>query len=210
MKFEFEILIGMNLFRFSGEAETPADFFQQVSPFMEIPRVGPDGQDDLVVKYRVTKTGNYKYFSVVSPSAGMEFEMGQLKEPKGHLFPKGWRKIQYGQHAEEEERPEPEERKPEPAAPAKSLEALATPKPADNKTAGYSHDYPNASQRSYQTLCDRIKTIESLGVNEAQWRMRFGIEGPLYALDQAIVDHLIRRADSAIDVTRKARQQKAS
>lgn len=203
MRFEFEVLIGTNLFRFSGEAETPADFFRQASPYMDIPRVGPKGEDDLILKHRVTKVGDYEYFSVVSPSAGMEFEMGQLKKPKDHLFPKGWRKVQYGQHESDEESREPE---------PKPKQAPATPQPADNRTAGYSHDYPNASQRSYQRLVDLIKQIESYNINEAQWRMKFNVTEPLYELDQAIVDHLIRRAEDAVIKCQAAfdKSQKAS
>ena len=204
MKFEFEMLIGVNLFRFSGEAATPIEFFQQVSPFLEIPRVGPNGEDDLILKHRITGDGKYHYYSVMSPSKQIELKMGVSQQRPGCLFPKGWEPVQYGRQHEDEGEPEGE-RKPEQPAAARTPEP--TPQPASNKVAGYSHDYPNASQRSYQKLCERIKAIEDLGVNEAQWRMRFGVTEKLYDLDEITVEHLIRRADGAITATQNARRQ---
>lgn len=89
MKVQFELEIGKNKFTLIEDVETNADFFKKLSFYSTLPKVGPNGEDDLVIQYRVAQK-QYEYYSIVSQKAGQEFKFGQSKEAKGSLFAKGW------------------------------------------------------------------------------------------------------------------------
>ena len=88
MKYEFEKTIGTQKFRFFGDAESPADFFEQVNFFAALPETGPNGSTDVKVAFRDVE-GN-KYYSLVCEEEGMEFKLGIHKKNDGSLFPKQW------------------------------------------------------------------------------------------------------------------------
>lgn len=92
MVFEIKKRIGEVEFTFKDEAATPAEFFQKVSFYTDLPSTGPRGETDLKVRYRKTKDG-YEYYSLVSESAKKEFRLGQSKTRDGELFPKGWSEL---------------------------------------------------------------------------------------------------------------------
>ena len=56
-----------------------------MSFYSTLPKVGPNGEEDLVIQHRVAQK-QYDYYSIVSPSAKMEFKFGQVKEGKGNLI----------------------------------------------------------------------------------------------------------------------------
>lgn len=89
MNLTFSFKIGNTDFTIQSEVASPIDFFKAVSFYQELPQVGPNGETDLQIRHRTTKEG-YEYFSIVCPSAGMEYKFGQSKEQKGGLFSKGW------------------------------------------------------------------------------------------------------------------------
>ncbi len=101
MRFQFEIKIGETVFQISDEAANPAEFFQKVAFYQELPENGPNGEIDLKLCYRTPQ--GYEYYSIISESAGQEFKLGQLKDEKGQLFPKGWEPWIRGSHQEHEE-----------------------------------------------------------------------------------------------------------
>jgi hypothetical protein len=98
MKAMLQLSLGDDLLTIESEITNVKDLFKFHSMFADIPKQGPNGEDDLHLYYRKTKEG-YEYYSVVSPKAGMEFEFGQAKIG-GELFPKGWVKIQRGHYIE--------------------------------------------------------------------------------------------------------------
>lgn len=89
MKVQFELVIGENKFTLTEEVESNTDFFKKLHFYSTLPKVGPNGETDLQLRFRVAQK-QYEYYSIVSEKAGMEFKFGQPKEAKGVLFPKGW------------------------------------------------------------------------------------------------------------------------
>jgi hypothetical protein len=100
MKVQFELVIGQSKYTLIEDVESNTDFFKKLHFYSTLPRVGPNGETDLVLRYRVAQK-QYEYFSIVSEKAGMEFKFGQPKEAKGELFPKGWEPL-YKADGEEE------------------------------------------------------------------------------------------------------------
>ena len=76
-------------------AETQQEFFEKISFFSSLPKVGPNGETDLKFSYRKTKEG-YEYFSIISEKAGQEYKFGQSQKDPGQLFAKGWEDIYVG------------------------------------------------------------------------------------------------------------------
>lgn len=96
MKVQFELTIGENKFTLSEDVESHADFFKKLDFYSGLPKAGPNGETDLVLRHRVAKTKDGKpcaYFSIVSEKAGMEFKFGQSQTTVGSLFPKGWEAV---------------------------------------------------------------------------------------------------------------------
>lgn len=93
MKVQFELTIGENKFTLSEDVESHSDFFKKLDFYSGLPKTGPNGETDLVLRHRVAKTKDGKpcaYFSIVSEKAGKEFKFGQSQSVVGSLFPKGW------------------------------------------------------------------------------------------------------------------------
>ena len=100
MKVQFELEIGKNKFTLIEDVETNAEFFKKLSFYSTLPKVGPNGEDDLVIQYRIAQK-QYEYYSIVSQKAQMEFKFGQSKESKGQLFAKGWEPLYKSEDSEE-------------------------------------------------------------------------------------------------------------
>lgn len=93
MKVQFELTIGENKFTLSEDVETHADFFKKLDFYSALPKVGPNGETDLVLRHRKAKTKDGKpcdYYSIVSAKAKQEYRFGQSQGVNGQLFPKGW------------------------------------------------------------------------------------------------------------------------
>ena len=93
MKVQFELTIGQNKFTLIEDVETHADFFKKLDFYSALPKTGPNGEDDLVLRHRKAKTKDGKpcdYFSIVSQKAKQEYKFGQSQGVNGQLFPKGW------------------------------------------------------------------------------------------------------------------------
>jgi hypothetical protein len=102
MKFRFTKVIGQTTFTFEDECNDPAEFFKKASFYSsELPAVGPNGENDLVIRHRVAK--GYDFYSIESAKSHLELPFGQLKDQKGVLFPKGWKQIQRGKSTDEED-----------------------------------------------------------------------------------------------------------
>lgn len=100
MQFTYKKVIGRNEFTFHGDAKTHIEFFQAVDFYSTLPEVGPNGEKDLILRFR--QVGDFTYYSVVCPSAKKEFKFGQLKPPGcGLLFPKGWEPLFDSQDSKE-------------------------------------------------------------------------------------------------------------
>jgi hypothetical protein len=90
MQVEYQLKIGKDLFTLKADVEDEKDFFEKMSFYSNLPRTGPNGEEDLKLVYRTTQEG-HKYYSLVSTKADQEFKFGQNKDTsKGVLFPKGW------------------------------------------------------------------------------------------------------------------------
>jgi hypothetical protein len=126
MLVQFKLKIGENEFTLSSEVENQIEFFKTVSFYSSLPKVGPSGETDLKLVYRQVQS--YEFFSIVSEKAGLEYKFGQLKEPKGELFAKGWEPIYNAQGSDNSQDAElAQETMPEP-------QQLAKPAPAARKT----------------------------------------------------------------------------
>lgn len=93
MKVQFELSIGENKFILSEDVDTHADFFKKLNFYSSLPKVGPNGETDLTLRFRKAKTKQGKdceYYSIVSQKAKQEYKFGQSQGVVGGLFPKGW------------------------------------------------------------------------------------------------------------------------
>lgn len=95
MKVQFELVVGENKFTLIEDVDNNADFFKKLHFYSTLPKVGPNGETDLVLTYRVAQK-KYDYYSIVSQKAKMEFKFGQSLENKGSLFAKGWEPLYEG------------------------------------------------------------------------------------------------------------------
>jgi hypothetical protein len=89
MQVEYKLLIGQDVFTLKTEVKDEIEFFKKMSFYSNMPKVGPNGEDDLKIVHRTTKEG-YNYYSLVSEKAKMEFKFGQINDKDGGLYPKGW------------------------------------------------------------------------------------------------------------------------
>lgn len=94
MQFTFKKTIGDTEFVFQEDAKDIKEFFKKVSFISELPSYGPNGETDLILQYRTTKTGD-DYYSIVSKKADQELKLGQHKGSET-LFVKGWEEIYKG------------------------------------------------------------------------------------------------------------------
>lgn len=148
MKYSFELKLGDRTLRIEDEAEDERAFIRAMSFWDTIPQCGPGGEADLEFCFRSGKAKNgkpYTYYSIVCPSAQMEFIFGQhLENVEGNkLFPRDggkWTPLQLTRYRQDEplEQPEREpeqERKPvhpvgspnPPSSPLSVAVAVATP-----------------------------------------------------------------------------------
>jgi hypothetical protein len=100
MKVQFELVVGENKFTLVEDVDSHADFFKKLHFYSTLPKVGPNGETDLVLTYRVAQK-QYEYYSIVSKKAGMEFKFGQAKDAKGTLFAKGWEPLYQAENEED-------------------------------------------------------------------------------------------------------------
>jgi hypothetical protein len=93
MKVQFELAIGENKFTLIEDVDTHTDFFKKLNFYSTLPKTGPNGETDLVLRHRLatTKAGKkVDYYSIVSEKAKQEFKFGQSQQISSALFPKGW------------------------------------------------------------------------------------------------------------------------
>jgi hypothetical protein len=92
MQVQFELVVGENKFTLTENVENHSEFFQKLHFYSTLPKVGPNGETDLVLTFRVAQ-GQYEYYSIVSKKAGLEYKFGQSKKNDGSLFGKGWEPV---------------------------------------------------------------------------------------------------------------------
>lgn len=102
MQVQFELQIGQNKFTLIEEVANNKEFFQKLHFYSTLPKVGPNGEDDLVVQFRVAQE-KYEYYSLVSEKAGQEYTFGQPKKNDGSLYGKGWQPIFKGENSEQDD-----------------------------------------------------------------------------------------------------------
>lgn len=102
MQVQFKLKIGQNEFILTESVENHSEFFQKLHFYSTLPQVGPNGEDDLVLTFRVAQ-GQYEYYSIVSKKAGQEYKFGQSKKNDGTLFGKGWEPLYQSNGANGEE-----------------------------------------------------------------------------------------------------------
>lgn len=146
MQVQFKLTIGENEFTLVENVDTHTDFFKKLHFYSTLPKVGPNGETDLVLTYRVAQK-QYEYYSIVSQKAKQEFKFGQSKDAKGTLFSKGWEPLYEGDGADADQEQANSgagqsvglgglgaTALPQTAAPAMGLGATAAPKPAATPT----------------------------------------------------------------------------
>lgn len=89
LQVEYKVKLGQDEFTIRAEVQDEKDFFQKMSFYSNLPKFGPNGENDLKITHRTTTQG-YNYYSLVSESAKQEFKFGQVNEKDGGLYPKGW------------------------------------------------------------------------------------------------------------------------
>lgn len=94
MQIQLKLKLGNNEVTITENAENVKDLFKKLSFLTSLPSVGPNGENDLRISYRVAG-GQYEYYSIVSDQAGMELKFGQSKDGEG-LFAKGWEPVFQG------------------------------------------------------------------------------------------------------------------
>jgi hypothetical protein len=98
MEVQYRLRLGNDEFTLKFEVGSEKELFEKASFFCNLPKVGPNGEDDL--KLRHVRIKNFDYYSVVSEKADQEFKFGIRQSDKG-LFPKGWAPLFHGQSDEE-------------------------------------------------------------------------------------------------------------
>ncbi len=100
MEFSFPKQIGNRIITIKFEADTPADFFEQIAFYDSLPERSPKGATDLrfVVRHPKDKSGNpVTYYSIISEKDGLELKIGQHRNNPKSLFVKGeWVKLGSG------------------------------------------------------------------------------------------------------------------
>jgi hypothetical protein len=102
MQVKFDLKIGLKTYTLIDEVLDQTDFFKKLAFYSTLPEVGPNGETDLTLSYRIAQK-QYEYFSIVSQQAGMEYKFGQYKERKGELFAKGWEPLYQADETSENE-----------------------------------------------------------------------------------------------------------
>lgn len=105
MQFQFKINVGENEITITETAENQAEFVEKIAFYSGLPTEGPNGEKDLKFVFRTTKEG-YKYYSLVSESAGQEFTFGQSQKKPGELFNKGWEPIFQSNNQQQQQAPQ--------------------------------------------------------------------------------------------------------
>lgn len=101
MKVQFELVIGENKYTLIEDVESNKDFFKKLHFYSALPKVGPNGETDLALRYRKTKDG-HDYYSIVTEKGKKEFKFGQQKGAGEVLFPKGWEPLYNAGNSEED------------------------------------------------------------------------------------------------------------
>jgi len=154
MRFEFDLKLGDRVIRMAGEAATPAEVFQKLAFWDSLPKEGPGGEGDLEFSYRTPQ--GFEYYAIVCPSAGMEFKFGQLKDEKGHLFPKAWEPLLRGaddhhEEAEPEKNASGRERRGEEGA-----KKQGGPAPAQGSKPGSAGDLKQSESVNMDARAERL------------------------------------------------------
>lgn len=123
----YRLKLGQDEFELKATVKDEKEFFETMSFYSSLPKVAPNGANDLRLVFRTTTKG-HKYYSLVSDSEKMEFKLGQnLDANGGGLFPKGWAPVYQGEDQDDQQAPPPPAARPPPAA-APRPALPATPK----------------------------------------------------------------------------------
>lgn len=102
MQVEYRLKLGQEEFILKVDVANAIEFFEKLSFYSSLPKVGPAGETDLKITHRTTPQG-YNYYSIVSEQAGQEFKFGQPKEDPKVLFPKGWSPLFRGEEESQQQ-----------------------------------------------------------------------------------------------------------
>jgi len=91
MQVEYKFKIGADEFTIRADVSNHTEFFQAMGFYANLPKTGPNGENDLKLTYR--KVREYEYYSIVSQEAGQEYALGQYKGDSGNLFEKDWQPL---------------------------------------------------------------------------------------------------------------------
>jgi hypothetical protein len=97
MQVQYRLKMGQDEFLLNFDVKNQKDFFNQVSFYSSLPKTAPGGSTDLKIVVRETKKGTY--YSLVSESEKLEFQLGQHKEGDT-LYAKDWVPLFQGEASE--------------------------------------------------------------------------------------------------------------
>lgn len=87
LNIEYRLKLGQDEFIIKADVKNEKEFFEKMSFYSSLPKTAPNGATDLKLVVRTTKKGTY--YSLISESEKVEFQLGQHKEG-GTMYPKGW------------------------------------------------------------------------------------------------------------------------
>jgi hypothetical protein len=84
---EYRLKLGQDEFVIKADVKNEKEFFEKMAFYSSLPKTAPGGATDLKLVVRTTKKGTY--YSLISETEKVEFQLGQHKEG-GTLYPKEW------------------------------------------------------------------------------------------------------------------------
>lgn len=87
LNIEYRLKLGQDEFIIKADVKNEKEFFEKMSFYSSLPKTAPNGATDLKLVVRTTKKGTY--YSLISETEKVEFQLGQHKEG-GTMYPKGW------------------------------------------------------------------------------------------------------------------------
>lgn len=92
MLVKYTLRFGADEFELNVDVKDEKEFFEKLSFYSSLPKAAPGGSTDLKLRFRTTKE-NYKYYSLICESEGLEYTFGLENKANGQLFAKGWQAI---------------------------------------------------------------------------------------------------------------------
>lgn len=128
MLVKYTLRFGADEFELNVDVKDEKEFFEKLSFYSSLPKAAPGGSTDLKLRFRTTKE-NYKYYSLICETEGLEYTFGQENKAGGQLFAKGWQAVYSAEAGDEQQAQAPV------AAPVQPRTVVTAPKVAPKAQA---------------------------------------------------------------------------